>query len=171
MYICENCNIENLGNYGSKRFCSERCARSFSTKKDRDKINEMVSDTLIRKNNNGLNKIQVLEKKGLEKHASYIRKKELMSLFDLSSRTISKILIRLELPCSNCNWYKKGVSLDLHHIIERKNGGNNMHTNLSYLCPNCHRCVHSDIIKKNDLITLDLYIGNKWKDFYYIKKK
>ena len=30
--ICENCGKEHLGNYGSGRFCSKKCARTFSTK-------------------------------------------------------------------------------------------------------------------------------------------
>ena len=30
--ICENCSKEHEGNYGSGRFCSKECARSFSTK-------------------------------------------------------------------------------------------------------------------------------------------
>ncbi len=32
--ICENCGKEHDGSYGSGRFCSEICARSFSTKND-----------------------------------------------------------------------------------------------------------------------------------------
>ena len=32
--ICENCGKEHDGNYGSGRFCSKECAKSFSTKKD-----------------------------------------------------------------------------------------------------------------------------------------
>lgn len=33
-YICEKCNKPHSGNYGSGRFCSSFCARSFSTSKD-----------------------------------------------------------------------------------------------------------------------------------------
>ena len=35
--ICENCKKEHDGTYGSGRFCSNKCARSFSTKKDNSK--------------------------------------------------------------------------------------------------------------------------------------
>lgn len=34
MKICEMCNSEHMGDYGSGRFCSASCARSYSTKND-----------------------------------------------------------------------------------------------------------------------------------------
>lgn len=40
---CENCNKQHAGSYGSGRFCSSTCARSFSTKKNRSAINNRVS--------------------------------------------------------------------------------------------------------------------------------
>lgn len=46
MCICENCGKEHDGSYGSGRFCSCRCAKSFSTKLKRKEINERVSRTL-----------------------------------------------------------------------------------------------------------------------------
>lgn len=45
---CENCEYEHDGNYGSGRFCSTKCARSFSTKVKRDEINKKVSKTLTK---------------------------------------------------------------------------------------------------------------------------
>jgi hypothetical protein len=44
--ICENCELEHQGNYGSGRFCSSKCARSFSTKNKRLDINKKVSASL-----------------------------------------------------------------------------------------------------------------------------
>lgn len=44
--ICENCNKEHDGSYGSGRFCSCKCARAFSSKIKRKEINEKVSKTL-----------------------------------------------------------------------------------------------------------------------------
>ena len=43
---CENCDIGHKGEYGSARFCSAKCARSFSTKSKRKQINEKVSKAL-----------------------------------------------------------------------------------------------------------------------------
>lgn len=43
---CELCHKEHDGSYGSGRFCSAKCARSFSTKAKRKQINKKVSQTL-----------------------------------------------------------------------------------------------------------------------------
>ena len=43
---CENCEKECDGSYGSGRFCSSKCARGFSTKAKRKKINQKVSKSL-----------------------------------------------------------------------------------------------------------------------------
>lgn len=45
---CENCDNDHNGNYGSGRFCSNKCARGFSTKNKRSLINKKVSKTLIK---------------------------------------------------------------------------------------------------------------------------
>lgn len=46
---CENCNTVNLGDYGSGRFCSSKCARGFSTKEKRLEINKKVSNIMKEK--------------------------------------------------------------------------------------------------------------------------
>lgn len=43
---CENCNSKHSGKYGSGRFCSNVCARSFSTKRNRKTINRKISNAL-----------------------------------------------------------------------------------------------------------------------------
>lgn len=45
--ICEYCNKEQDGKYGSGRFCSEKCARGYASKEKRQEINIKVSKTLI----------------------------------------------------------------------------------------------------------------------------
>jgi hypothetical protein len=44
--LCENCRTENQSNYGSGRFCSSRCSRSYSTKKNRSAINLKISESI-----------------------------------------------------------------------------------------------------------------------------
>lgn len=39
-FICENCGSEHDGNYGSGRFCSKKCARSYSTKNESKELKE-----------------------------------------------------------------------------------------------------------------------------------
>lgn len=46
---CENCQNEHRGEYGSGRFCSQKCSRSFSAKTNREETNKKVSETLKRK--------------------------------------------------------------------------------------------------------------------------
>ena len=43
---CEACNVDHSGTYGSGRFCSPKCARSFSTSKKRKEINEKIRKAL-----------------------------------------------------------------------------------------------------------------------------
>lgn len=43
---CENCNNNHDSKFGSGRFCSQKCASSFSTKNKRKEINQRVSKTL-----------------------------------------------------------------------------------------------------------------------------
>lgn len=53
---CENCNLEHDGTYGSGRFCSNKCARGFSTKNKRNEINKKVSKKLKGRNDYSWNK-------------------------------------------------------------------------------------------------------------------
>lgn len=53
---CECCGEKHDGSYGSGRFCCQKCARSFSTMKNRKQINEQVSKTLRERYKNSKNK-------------------------------------------------------------------------------------------------------------------
>jgi hypothetical protein len=46
MSICEYCNNNHNSSYGSGRFCSQKCARGFSSREKRQEINKKVSGTL-----------------------------------------------------------------------------------------------------------------------------
>lgn len=94
------------------------------------------------------------------------------TIFELSSRTIQKIIARANLSCSICSWDK--ATGDIHHIVEISEGGTNDMNNLIYICPNCHRCVHQlgekfkskDELKK---LSLDITFPN-WLEFYNPQK-
>lgn len=47
--ICQNCNKEHDGSFGSGRFCCQACAGSFSTKAKRLEINKKVSESMFGK--------------------------------------------------------------------------------------------------------------------------
>lgn len=163
---CEYCGKEHDGSYGSGRFCDNKCARGFSTKSKREEINKKVSIKL----GGGLTKQERLQRKIADRHASYLRETEAKSIMDLSRRTVIKIVKRMELACSYCGWFVKGVVGDVHHIVAKRNGGTDDMSNLSYICPNCHRLVHSGIIAPENLVTMQDYIGDTWKEHYYVKK-
>lgn len=46
MRTCERCKTDIIEKYGSGRFCSAKCARSFSTKANRKEINEKISKNI-----------------------------------------------------------------------------------------------------------------------------
>ena len=76
---CEKCGQEHDGSYGSGRFCSAHCARSFSTSAKREEINTKVSKTLRKnfKEQHGLTKKEkkcqcIKAKKSMK--AEYIQK-------------------------------------------------------------------------------------------------
>ena len=88
------------------------------------------------------------------------------TIWDCSSRTICKILKRIEkMKCSRCGWSEG--SCDLHHIHGRKIENPHQHSNLTILCPNCHRLAHEGKIAIEQLVNLDVFIGDAWKQAYY----
>jgi 5-methylcytosine-specific restriction endonuclease McrA len=88
------------------------------------------------------------------------------SLFDVSSRTLQKILKRMGVKCSNCGWDK--TTCDVHHIVPRAQGGTNANENLTILCPNCHRMAHEN--KLSDMINIEQQYGDKWREHYFSHK-
>lgn len=194
---CEKCGIEHLGTYGSGRFCSSKCARSFSTAHNRLRINEKISfslskilpivdckicgrdfqkshrrETCCSKECKNKNKTLHVINKTKEQRAltsakgskgKYKRNPE--SILDLSSRTVGKIISRLNIGCCVCGWNK--APCDIHHIQGRKIPNADDHSNLTYLCPNCHRLFHKKKLSENDVISLRDQIGDHWKEYYY----
>lgn len=194
MALCENCNKEHDATYGSGRFCSNKCARSFSTKSKRDEINKKVSNKLTgnkltkehraniskgalgrtvsdetRKKISDAKKgipLSDEEKAKISRNMRTARGKRLNSILDLSPRTVVKIFDRMNMGCSRCGWNE--ASCDLHHINGRKIPNADNHDNLCLLCPNCHRLCHSGKIKKEELISLTDYMGDIWRLYYNI---
>ena len=73
--------------------------------------------------------------------------------------TVKRVILRLNLikyQCAGCNnpghWNNKPLTLQIEH----KNGLPNDHRleNLEFLCPNCHRLAHRNLLSKDKLIEL-----------------
>jgi 5-methylcytosine-specific restriction endonuclease McrA len=185
-YICENCEKEHNGSYGSGRFCTKKCAKAFSTKEKRSLINDKVSKTLKEKpkretpkleyicekcgNNFWSYRIKTSRKKHCEnckrKVVHFKNEKELQSILDLSKTTISRVLIRADKKCARCGWNES--SLDIHHIRGRKTENATSLSNLVILCPNCHRLAHTHKINIEELekISMDKTF-NDWIKYYH----
>ena len=70
---CENCGSLKTEKYGSGRFCSESCARSFSTKNCRKEVNNKISNSLKKgyasgKISHKRNSVCAMAKKNHEEH-------------------------------------------------------------------------------------------------------
>lgn len=135
---CENCSTNIIIIYGSGRFCSQKCARGFSTKKNRKEINEKVSYSLkgrsIHNTNNWNDQTLIKIRK------TYKEKRDNIP-FELASSEIKKERIFLEQNerCNCCgitDWNGKPLSFELEH--KDGNNLNNDRQNLEVLCPNCH---------------------------------
>ncbi len=85
------------------------------------------------------------------------------NLLSVSPRTVSKILKRLGVSCSNCGWDK--TSLDLHHIVHQSDNGTDEDSNITALCPNCHRMAHEGSLTV--FVSITDQIGDAWREHYY----
>lgn len=89
------------------------------------------------------------------------------SILECSKRTVSKIAQRMNLSCFECGWNL--CVCDFHHILPQSKGGGDEMTNLTYLCPNCHRAAHAGLIS-NFRSAADV-IGESWKDYYNVTSR
>jgi hypothetical protein len=143
--ICENCSKNHNGSYGSGRFCSIKCARSFSTKNKRHEINKKVSEKLkgrVGTNNWTKETLKKVRKKYKQKSEKYMME----TLFEeLGWGLKRKRIIKEQNNCCNkCgigSWLDSPIVLEIDHI----NGNNtdDRRDNLEGLCPNCHSITES----------------------------
>ena len=188
---CKNCKQKDAvkySKYTSGEFCSRECSRGYSTKSKRKEINKKVSKSLSDRCNIKKEYFYKCDKckldfenekrlrKDRNKHCVKCRRKviriknldDIDSILSLSKRTVSKILKRAGICCVMCGWDK--TSLDIHHIIPKKDKGNDSHDNLIAVCPNCHRMAHEGLyvlseLKRNSVSKMFL----DWKKYYNIK--
>lgn len=135
--ICENCGSVHLGEYGSGRFCSSKCARGFSTKKSRAEINLKVSESLKGRQRPS----QPCKPETADKLRQTWINKLLEADFDKLAYDAKRrrVIIEQDSKCNHCgasDWYGHKLVLEVDHI----NGINddNRRENLEAICPNCH---------------------------------
>jgi hypothetical protein len=148
---CESCGNIHDGNYGSGRFCSKKCASSFSTKSKREEINKKVSIKLKGKksHNEGFKKGHDSRRKIFtiidRQKAIEVRRKKNQILYEEGNfETFSWFLKKRKIKedqnyaCFTCGlneWNKLPIKLEVHHIDDKLG---DKRDNLIALCPNCH---------------------------------
>jgi len=162
MTHCKKCNKEITEIYGSGTFCSISCANSRVKKKKNIQCLACNKDFIVSLTSK--RKFCSVECSNKKKMEDPERKEIVNSLWNVSSRTRSKILSRIKTGCCRCGWNEG--SCDLHHINGKKIKNPHNDSNLALLCPNCHRLYHQKKIGPNDVISIDKYLGD-WKKFYF----
>ncbi len=185
---CEYCNAIFMAEHPKRKFCSRKCSGLSSIPNHApitEERNKKLSESMKKKykeDSDYKKRVSLGVKRYFEKNPDKIRKGEVASkavakstkgkyrknaksILEYSKRTISKIVRRIGLGCSYCGWNE--CICDIHHINGKKIPDANNHNNLTMLCPNCHRKAHQGLIRKDELINLNDYLGDKWKDCYY----
>ena len=153
--FCENCSLQHEGSYGSGRFCSSVCARSFSTKAKREEINQLVRDKLVGRPspNKGVAQSEDSVKKRMASFTPEKRKEAVEKMkklradryettpFEELSVGQKKRRVKEEQgqACNRCGlteWIGFQIKLEVEH--KDGNTSNNVRDNLEALCPNCH---------------------------------
>ncbi len=150
--VCEKCLKIHDGSYGSGRFCSSKCARSFSTKNKRAEINKKVSEALKGTKSTGKPfkkgydpRRKPFTDKDREKAQEVLAQKRLSNYKDSIFENLPLaekrrvVFKQQEGKCAECglsSWQNKPITLEFHH----KNGNHNDNSegNTCFLCPNCH---------------------------------
>lgn len=140
--LCEKCFKDHDGSYGSGRFCSSVCARSFSTSRARKDINRRVSEKLSGRKRNLTEEQRAVVSEQLAV-ARKMRSPQPYQQrpFDALSLDYKRIRIIEDQDghCANCNvdeWFGLPIILELDHINGDRS--DNRRENLRCLCPNCH---------------------------------
>lgn len=166
MFKCEKCFSVHDASYGSGRFCSSKCSRSFSTSSKREEINEKVSKSLIGREcpkdfecdgcgkRFGSRTSRSSHKSNCDKNDAKLEREKynqirleeklLASFEDLSALLKREKIFREQSgKCNRCGleeWLGEKITLELEHRDGATN--NNDRSNLELLCPNCHSLTH-----------------------------
>lgn len=155
--LCECCNKNHNGTYGSGRFCSESCARSFSSREKRREINKKVSKTLKEKVARGefppprikghysfseeaLKKIIIKNKQARERRLKLWSEGKFQYKKTSTKKLRDFMLSEQNGRCNICGsepmWNGRSLTFQINHIDG--NNKNNERSNLELICPNCH---------------------------------
>jgi len=168
MFECQASKKEHTGQYGSGRFCNEKCSRSYSALINKEQKNAKISSSLkgrvVKKeakcprcnryfekmtslashSANCLANPRKIERENLKKNKiDDLLKTTTFENIPPSFRR-EKIFSEQAGCCNRCKlaeWLGEKITLELEH----KDGDtqNNVRDNLELLCPNCHSLTHT----------------------------
>lgn len=165
-YKCSECGSEFFSIEAKPKFCSRSCS-STSGSRNRGPVSEETQEKMTA----GLRKYwatqvkRKIEISEIGKNSQRGKRKQPKNLFNMSSRTREKVICRLNISCSVCGWAE--ARGDIHHIKGKKIDDPHDHSNLSYLCPNCHRLAHCKKLDPDLLVTFEEQVGDSWLKEYY----
>lgn len=155
MITCKRCMRECDGTFGSGLFCSRACAnaRNHSVETKR-KTSESLLGTQVNKTCpicNAEFSVSIGRSDRRRYCSNACRGKSwAVTPEKFSPRRIRRSLAKLNAhKCLSCGWDR--TSCDIHHIRGRKIENPDACTNMTLLCPNCHRLVHE---RKLDIMTV-----------------
>lgn len=140
--ICEYCKQEHNGLYGSRRFCSQKCAKGYATYNKRNNINNQVRNTLKNKFTTCSYCNKLLGTCGIKQHEKFCKlNPEASNNLKLYS---TKLLSKKELK------NKQNIVLGRNKIIldytyEQLNQYKKLHTS----CEICGKTINEVIKNKN----------------------
>jgi hypothetical protein len=147
---CERCDKERDGSFGSGRFCSKYCARSYTSVNFANTPDRREAKSIKLKGKQPYAVTAEQRKQQGISHTSNWLENILNSDWDQLSPNHKRIVILVEQngECSICHiseWQNKAIVLEFHH--EDGNHQNLSRKNLEYLCPNCHSQKSNDCFR------------------------
>jgi hypothetical protein len=144
---CKNCNKEfesdtRETNRGKGICCSRKCGSEYANK-NRPLIN-LVCQGCLKPYTSKMKNSKFCTIQCNQKSRTRINGTNETGRNTLSKR-INKLKKSFTSECFSCKWNK--CACDIHHIVEKSNGGSDDLNNLTILCPNCHRLVHKGLLK------------------------
>lgn len=137
---CEYCEKEHDGSYGSGRFCSPKCARSFSTSKNRQEINRKRSSSMKKK-------YDYINYKG--KLITINEYNKITKSYEERIKRRSQLAVEIELEKSPYSEFDTAYN----------NSGSKKDENLMILDKKLHNQLHKGCITIDEIIAKKLYIG------------
>lgn len=167
--VCEYCNEEHDGSYGSGRFCSKSCAKGFSSLNSRKERNEKIRNSVNRyyepKRKEKEKRVkEKKEKKKVEQLNKYVRMKNGPYILVIPPEDYPGKRYRDKYAYEHhvVYWVNTGIIPKENEIIHHINGDkiDNRIDNLELLT-NCEHSKHHGSLKKKKLIEVICYYCGK----------